>query len=458
MAAPALDHVFRYPFPSQLAREQGRPTIRLATFRETDNESPFFFEGRLLNPQRVAELLRSIMTVVRSRFHIPPAMLQRILAESDPVVTANDDRLRFEGFSACCGVYARLDLLGDAFDGDIRGRGTTNVDFNQPMLSALARIKRNDEVAFAIGADSVVLKQPAGQVVEKKVKLPVRWMKGFVEVQAVQSRMKKVHSISAIHALRFFRSLPRMTTHRRSTFVVKSGQGLRLSQVSADDAVCVGGLERLRVLESLSRTSEQLDVYADDQTGASAWTLTYPDCRFHLVLSPEVWRGFSGEGQALQALSAREKSTVAKVHAALRWQSIVDADTVAGEHGMPVASADVALKTLGARGLVGFDLAEQAYFHREMPFDIAMVEKLQPRLISARKLIDQNKVRLQKQTKKSAIVLVASSDVEHRVTVNSESQVSFKCTCPWYNKHQLERGPCKHILAAQILLEESNAE
>jgi hypothetical protein len=33
------------------------------------------------------------------------------LAALDPVVTASGDRLRFESFSACNSVYARLDLL-----------------------------------------------------------------------------------------------------------------------------------------------------------------------------------------------------------------------------------------------------------------------------------------------------------------------------------------------------------
>ncbi|MGL4942941.1 MAG: SWIM zinc finger family protein [Thermoguttaceae bacterium] len=31
-----------------------------------------------------------------------------------------------------------------------------------------------------------------------------------------------------------------------------------------------------------------------------------------------------------------------------------------------------------------------------------------------------------------------------------------KCTCPWYAKHQGERGPCKHVLAVQLMLEEKN--
>jgi hypothetical protein len=458
MSALAYESIFRYPFPSKVDRHGATQTLRLATFRTGEDASPFFFEGRLTNPQRTAELLRAVMNVVRSRFHIPAAMLGRILAEADPVVTANDDRLRFEGFSACCGAYARLDLLAPAFEGQVSGRGTTNVDFNQAMLAALARVKPSDDVRLAVGVDQVVLKKQATEVVERKVKLPVRWMKGFVEVQAVQSRMRHVHRIGSVQALRFFRSLPRMKTHRRATYVAGSGQGLRLSQVEAQDSVRVGGLERLRVLESLVRNAERLDVFADEVTGASGWTLTFSDCRFHLVISPEVWRGFSGEGQVLRSLASAEEAALPKVRASLNWQSVIDRDQLARTAKLEPATVSGALNLLGTRGLVGFDVAEQAYFHREMPFDISQVEKLQPRLNDARKLIDANQVRLQKQTKTSAEFQVAGSGVEHRVSITSGEETAFKCTCPWYNKHGVERGPCKHILAAQIVLEESDAK
>jgi hypothetical protein len=176
------------------------------------------------------------------------------------------------------------------------------------------------------------------------------------------------------------------------------------------------------------------------------------------VISPEVWRGFSGEGQALGSLAIAEESALPKVRASLKWQSVIDQGQLARSARLEPAAVDRALKVLGTRGLVGFDLAEQAYFHREMPFDISEVEKLQPRLVAARKLIDANKVRRQKQTKSSVEFQVAGSGVEHRVSIESGKDTTMKCTCPWYNKHGLERGPCKHILAAQIVLEESETD
>jgi hypothetical protein len=242
-----------------------------------------------------------------------------------------------------------------------------------------------------------------------------------------------------------------MKTGRRETYVVPSGRGLRLSQVAARDGVHVGGLERLRVLEHLAAGANRLRVYGDAVTGASAWELAYDDCRFHLVISPEVWRGFSGEGQALQAIAANQwEAALPAVRAQLKWQAVLDERELFRFGSGSDTAVRGALAALGAQGLVGFDLAEGAYFHRELPFDLSQIDKLHPRLRDARKLIAQNKVRIGASSATDVEVFVESGGVEHRVRLTGDAA---RCTCPWFAKHASSRGPCKHILAAQIHLE-----
>lgn len=464
MSALTSFHDFRYPFSSELILQNRNRVLRLATFHQEKGRDihPFFFEGKLSQPKRTAEMLRALMKVVQSRFHIPAMMLAGIMRNSDPVVTCNDELVRFEGFSACAGVYVRLDLEPASFIGDRTGRGTTNVDFNHPMLAALARIKKTDQVGISIGAEQVVLEKESGNVVEKRVELPVRWMKGFVEVQAVQKRMDHCFSVPGMDAFRFFRSLPRMKTHRRKTYVTQAGKGLRLSQVPVSTGVSVGGLERLEVLETMSKSARKLDVFADKSTGASGWVLQFDDCKFHVVISPEVWRGFSGEGQALSAIAKQRKQELAKIRALLQWQNVIDEISISKMLKAEQEAVAESLMVLGARGLVGFDLSTRSYFHRQMPFDVSLVEKLQPRLKSARKLLEVSKLSVRKKNSLTVEVLVPSQDIKHRVTLSIAKQtakagdatVPEKCTCPWFSQHQGKRGPCKHILAAQIFLEE----
>ena len=49
-------------------------------------------------------------------------------------------------------------------------------------------------------------------LVERKVKLPLRWLKGFVEVQSYQRRMELRATLPVVAAVRFLRSLPNRGT------------------------------------------------------------------------------------------------------------------------------------------------------------------------------------------------------------------------------------------------------
>jgi SWIM zinc finger len=81
-----------------------------------------------------------------------------------------------------------------------------------------------------------------------------------------------------------------------------------------------------------------------------------------------------------------------------------------------------------------------------LPFDLSMMEDLNPRLVSARELVANGAVTVIRSEPFEATV--KSGDVSHRVR---EVEESLHCTCPWFGKHQGERGPCKHVLAAGSL-------
>jgi hypothetical protein len=447
MSALAISHTYRYGFESTALPKTGGLDLRLATSGNADDVAEYF-RGKLTRPLRAADLLRGLVQVVQSRFYIPPAMMARIAAQFDPVVTCGDEVLRFEAFSACCGAYARVDLLPPALNGEHAARGTTNVDFNAPMRAALARVRDGDDLGLAIGAESVELSRGQESVVERKVALPLRWLKGFVEVQAYQSRMTRRLEISGPEAARLLRALPR-GTGPTSAWVVPTGRGLRLSQIQAPGAVKLGGAGRLCILEPLARHARLLRVYTDEVSGASAWELVLDEARFHLVLSPEVSRGFSGEGQVLTTLAGNRWSDVLPhVRSSLSWESRVDPEGLAVKFALNRDEVTAALAALGSRGLVGFDLSEGAYFHRELPFDLTLVESLHPRLKDARKLVADGGVQVTRNDDTRIEAAVQGSDVVHRVVITADATT---CTCPWYAKHQDSRGPCKHILAAQIV-------
>ena len=91
---------------------------------------------------------------------------------------------------------------------------------------------------------------------------------------------------------------------------------------------------------------------------------------------------------------------------------------------------------------MGYDLAHSAYFHRELPYDRAVLEKMHPRLLGARELYEQGAVRLTGDGEAT----VRSGEAEY--VVRTEGGVS-RCTCAWFARHLGQRGPCKHVLAVE---------
>ena len=432
MSASALNFTYRYPWASGVVASPQAQTLQLATSSSGD-EHPHFFHGRIEQPRSVADMLLALLDVVRTHYFLPRP------PQMDPVVTSNDAMLRFEGFSGCCGVYVRVDLDTAGLAADRLGRGTTNVDFNMPMRAALMRLQDRERVEFSVGREAFTLSRGEARVVEKKVRLPLRWIKGFSEVQAYLPRLVLMIDVAGAEARRFAQGLPLGSIPRQPSFVVQSGAALRLSQRPADGAVVVSGLQRLRTLPGLAQRAERLRIWSDAASGASAWEVVFAVGRVTLLVSPETQRGFSGEGQVLSSLaSAAWQKALPRVRAQLHWQNETD-----------VGEVEAALATLGARGLAGYDCGTGRYFHRELPFDLDRVEAMQPRLLDARQLLAENRVR------RLAVVdadghdfAVDGSDVVHHVRLRADTD---RCSCPWFSKLQGERGPCKHILAARLL-------
>lgn len=454
MSSAGIDHTYRYAFASGIAGGDGAGRVQLATSGGRA-EFPYFFQGQLKRPRITALLLRTLSKVVATRFHIPAVMLRRILATRDPVVTSGGGLIRFEGFSGCCSTYARVDLSPDSYEGVVVDQGTTNVDFNAGMQAALAQIRDDERVGLAVGTDEVTLLRGAEQVVERRVKLPVRWLKGFVEVQAYQSRMERRAQLGKVETLRFLRSLPRTVMAKTVYWVVPAGNGLRLSQRESAGALRVAGIERLRLLDDLAPLADALTLFADPRGEASEWRLRFGPLSFCLTLSAEVWRGFSGEGQVLAALAAEERDQLVRmVQGMLKWQAEIRPEEFSANWDVSPESLRQAFASLGSRGLVGFDLSGGAYFHRELPFDMSLVEEMHPRLKNARKIVEDGAVRMLRQDEDAIEAEVPGTDVTHRIRLSEQGD---RCTCPWHAKHQGARGPCKHILAVQILADPESA-
>ena len=444
VTVPTAEHTYRYLEPSSVQETGSQAEVSLATSGGAA-ANPYFFTGFLAGPRQTSQALLVVAEVARTRYYEPPNMVAARIAAADPVVTSNLDRLRFESFSACAGVYARLDLEPGVLDGQPRAWGTTNVDFNPPMRAALARVHDDEAMLMHVGHDEVRVETLAGSAVDRKVPLPERWLKGFAEVQVASARMVLRHDLPAVEARRFLQSLPR-TRSRAVAWATPAGGGLRLASRPTDAAACLAGPERLRLLEKLLPFARSLRIYGPlpesrRSPEPSAWELELDGARVVLALSPELFRGFSGEGGVLADLATDDEAVVEQVADSLHGEPTIDTDQVSRTTGIERPDVQTALGALGAAGRVGYDLGQSAYFHRELPYDRATLEGMHPRLLGARELVETGAVRLSENGG-----VVRSGDAEY--VVRFEDGVA-RCTCTWFAKHRGERGPCKHVLAVQ---------
>ena len=273
-------------------------------------------------------------------------------------------------------------------------------------------------------------------------------------MQVYQPMLTLRYEIPAQEALRFIRTLKNQGRSHTLSYVTQTGKIMRLSQRRRPGAVQLHGTHRIKVLEPLLHQASSLRIWADEKAGTSAWEVMYDIGSFFLMLSPETHRGFSGEGQMLDILASKKgQDLVSYVKARLNWQPHINTLHLAGELNTTPEQIDAALAVLGTRGLAGYDVSHQCYFHRELPFDNTLIEKQQPRLQNARKLLTDQKVQLYKQIGENACdVRVEGNGVTHLVRLR---EAGDRCSCPWFSRYHGERGACKHILAARLLVHTS---
>jgi hypothetical protein len=403
-------------------------------------ENPSFFQGFAARPEVVSCALLAVADVAASRYFDAAFRLSDVL---DPVMTAGGDRLRCESFSACNGVHARLDLLGSGLEGGEIGFGTTNVDINGPLRSALANVHRSELLHLHVGRDQLVVSTPGQSHVERKVELPDRWIRGFAETPAIAAGMTHLATLSGSPISQFLGSLP-AAQPGRTVFLLPSARGMREVATPKASTVTLAGTGRLAAAKRVARFATRLDIFRHDN-GASAWVFRLPGADFTLLLSPAADRGFSGEGGILAALAAPGvKEAGASVLDCLGWQAVISTGALRARTGLAAERVSQGLAWLGASGKVGFDLLEDAYFHRELPLDQERIVKDHPRLQAARGIVARGGV----SRVEDRWDVAGDGTWVYRVTARDES---YQCTCAWWHEFHGSRGPCKHALAVQLL-------
>lgn len=410
-------------------------------------DGPSFFSGTVTRPDVVAASILAVADVAAATYADPTKTAASIVRQ-DPVVTASGDRLRFESFSVCNGVHARFDLLPEGLVGAV-GFGTTNVDINRPLRAALAGVPRADPLHLAVGVEGLRVSTATEVHDEAPVDLPDRWVRGLAEVPQLMRDAIPITTLPGDEAARFLRSLPRAlpgpTLH-----LSPSPRGLRPSLHTGPGSVALAGAGRLAAAARIAHHVTRLDIWAG-RTGCSAWSLVVPGGRLLIFLSPSPWRGFSGEGSLLRLLAQDDSASHGRrLLPWMTWQPVIDRAELGQASGLDADQVNAGLAWLAASGRVGYDLAENEWFHRELPIDTEEVlRRRHPRLTAAARLVEDGAV-LQVTSSPPAWRIASADKAYDVVREKTADKDRYGCTCPWIAEHGDTRGPCKHILAVLL--------
>lgn len=403
--------------------------------------SPSFFHGFLTQPKVYAQCLLVLAEVTRTRYFLPPQMVAAA-AMRDPVFTAHGDRLRAEVFSTCNSVNARLDLGTGGLDGGEIGYGTTNVDLGDHLQQMLSGIHHNELLHLDVGSRHVNVSTLERTETERKVVMPTRWVRAFGNVAEIHRSFSEALDLDGRGARRLLMSLPQAKVD--AVWIQASTRGVSVSARPLPGAVRIPGPVRLQPLRRLLSLLTGLSIYQDAGSGTGVVVeCLLPGATITLALSEEPARGFSGEGSLLSAMASEDVIDDADLLATqLGFSSRISPDLLALEAGLERVRIDQALAFLAASGKVGWDIAEQAYYHRELPHDPEQVARDNPRLVGARRLVDARAVHWSEDR--------LTADVRSGTRSYQVIPAKGTCTCTWYLRTRGSRGPCKHLLATTL--------
>ena len=414
-------------------------------------ENPLFFHGQILYPTIISGGLLVLADIVSTRYfqYVP-------VAQKDPVLTAQGDRLRAECFSACNGVYARLDIFQNALDGEIL-YGTTNVDIGSDLRKALFKIKQGDRLNLRIGEEgwkslhSRTLSSGSELTdifIQRPVQMPDRWIRALGNCAMLHQKMKYRFHLEGMQAKAFMASLPAATGKEQSGWLTPTKTGASLNFREEKDSVYISGLHRLSALKRMMSHVQEIYFYSPegDAPGQMMLEVCMNGARLTLSLTAKSYEGYSGEGALLESLSdMRTLENADSIDSVLNFESKLDLEQMAKSMKMGKTDFSDAMELLAVSGKLGFDVHEKAFFHRELPEDPDRVLKDNPRLVGAQKLLEDTVY------VEDSVWHVKSGDTIYRVIYPETCGVeNAKCTCTWYVKHQNSRGPCKHILAVKL--------
>lgn len=439
--------------------------------------------------ERVQSELRPLETRIhaaRGAFYEARARYYKYLYERDrelwfkldPVITVHPDQIFFECFSRDESSYGRLAARYEAFDelGE-RACGTTNVDYSEVLYAEFQKLRSYKRTSLEVDPSGFSATTSGDSHREVKIDVPESWVRGLLQVSSAMTlpttsfdlHPMDIHNLCLV--LRRNKELfgPRSLRYRlrpgRPISIVVEPWGIEvrcprsLYSGAEEREIRVWGRRRLHVLERLLPRARRVRVHLLGTGQPSFYLVDLGQLSFTLGLSGWTKNDWAAASN-FDLMAAREDvddDTRQRVFAQLGQVWRATPSDLAQELGLAEPLVASALSGWVQAGRAIYDLEHGVYRKRELAREPLPVEALRyasQREQEAAILLHEGKIAVDEVSEREGRLRIAGR-VQHRGRVTStwlvldadRRLVEGQCSCDYFIRNRLYRGPCDHLLA-----------
>lgn len=414
----------------------------------------------------------------------------------DPVVTVHPDQVMFEVFGKDESSYACLAFKRSAFAevGDTTC-GTTNIDFSDALYQSVQQMRSTRKTRLTVGGAGVgVMTETRPGVLEKQIRIPNSWMRGFLQVQSAATlpfdhlRLAPMDLYNALRTLRMNgdkkgkrRGLrfelvpaqqPRIVLEPWETVIPATAEPFK---GKAARVVRVWGRRRLMTIKRLLPFVESVDVYLLGNGLPSFWVFRAGDVTLTLGLTGFTAANWSS-ALGFDLLLPRKTQTTEPLAKVVQHLAA----------GVWAAPREEIAKATGVKGSALLETLQLGCQHGQLMFDIATgLYRLRPILSEPLDLVrlqyrnQREKVAFDLLTRRDAVKIVSENriagqglevtgqvaveedkrDYRPQMVLADEGQVRrATCTCTAFRTSGLKAGPCVHLIALRLAFADKEAK
>ena len=372
--------------------------------------------------------------------------------------------------------------------------GTTNIDFSDRLFGGIQQFRGYRQTRLTIGQSAVrVATEGTDEVLEKKIRVPDSWLRGFLQVQSAALLPTDTFDLSpidlynALRTLRMNRDIkgrrrgirvelvpgqaPRMVLEPWET-VIESSAGKYTG--STAKVIRVWGRRRLSMLRRMLPMTDSVRVHLTGSGLPSFWVLSSPTITMTLGLT-----GFTASNWAkaldFDLLLPRPEGNnkpLEKIVAKLSKEWRADADRLAKVSKMGGEDLIRQVQMGCQQGQLMYDLPSDVYRLRPLtqkPLDLPRLEYRSARERVAFDLVGrQNAVTITQENRIAgtgieltgkAVVKEDRREYRPQLLIGDEGMVGrAECTCNLYRTQGLKLGPCAHLIALRLAHAERTRE